>query len=156
MIFLDLDSLLAPIAGDNPAGADVSYDEVYDKIKEARRQDDPNLAQGDWQAELKIAQWPMVRDLAQGVLSEQSKDLQIAAWLTEAMTQLKGLEGLTDGLTLIEQLKKKLPDAKILLLTGVYFDPDVVRNVLVQTVSAYLYKTTPLKEIIATVKKLIG
>ncbi|HEX4326619.1 MAG TPA: type VI secretion system protein TssA [Burkholderiales bacterium] len=101
---LDLDALLVPIAGDNPAGADISYDAVYDKIKEARRQDDANLAQGDWQAELKVAQWPLVRDLAQEVLSSQSKDLQIAAWLTEAMVQLKGFEGLADGLTLLERV----------------------------------------------------
>lgn len=101
---LDLDALLAPIPGDSPTGRDVSYDEVYDKIKEARRQDDANLAQGDWQSELKVAQWPLVRDLAQEVLAEQSKDLQIAAWLTEAVVQLKGFEGLADGLTLIERL----------------------------------------------------
>ncbi len=62
----------------------------------------------------------------------------------------------SDGLTLIEQLKKQLPGTKILLLTGVYFEPEVVRDVLAQTVSAYLYKTAPLKEIIDTVKKLIG
>jgi type VI secretion system protein ImpA len=101
---LDLDALLAPIPGDNPAGRDISYDEIYDKLKEARRADDANLAQGDWQSELKVAQWPLARDLAVEALTEQSKDLQIAAWLTEAMVQLKGFEGLADGLTLLERL----------------------------------------------------
>jgi type VI secretion system protein ImpA len=101
---LDLDALLAPIPGDNPAGRDISYDEIYDKLKEARRADDANLAQGDWQSELKVAQWPLARDLAIEALTEQSKDLQIAAWLTEAMVQLKGFEGLADGLTLLERL----------------------------------------------------
>jgi type VI secretion system protein ImpA len=101
---LDLDALLAPIPGDNPAGRDISYDEIYDKIKEARRADDANLAQGDWQAEIKVAQWPIARDLAIEALTEQSKDLQVAAWLTEAVVQLKGFEGLADGLTLIERL----------------------------------------------------
>jgi DNA-binding response OmpR family regulator len=62
----------------------------------------------------------------------------------------------SDGLILIEQLKKKLPVTPVLLLTGVYFEPSVVREVLSKTVAAYLYKTVPLKEIVATVEGLIG
>jgi two-component system OmpR family response regulator len=83
---------------------------------------------------------------AEKAAAEQAPDLVISDLQLEH----------SDGLILIEQLKKKLPGAKILLLTGVYFEPDVVRNVLAQTVDAYLYKTTPLREIIAAVKKLIG
>ncbi len=50
------EDLLNPIAGENPSGVDVRYDTkllLYDKIKEARRQDD-DLAQGDWQHERKV------------------------------------------------------------------------------------------------------
>jgi DNA-binding response OmpR family regulator len=83
---------------------------------------------------------------AEKAVADQSPDLVISDLQLEH----------SDGLMLIEQLKKKLPGTKVLLLTGVYFDPDVVRNVLAQTVDAYLYKTTPLKQIIATIKKLIG
>ncbi|HEX8893956.1 MAG TPA: type VI secretion system ImpA family N-terminal domain-containing protein, partial [Terriglobales bacterium] len=49
------EDLLNPIAGENPSGTDLRYDSdilLYDKIKEARRQDD-ELAQGDWQHERK-------------------------------------------------------------------------------------------------------
>ena len=35
-----LDPLLAPIPGDNPSGRSVRNDPIYDKIKEARREDD--------------------------------------------------------------------------------------------------------------------
>jgi DNA-binding response OmpR family regulator len=62
----------------------------------------------------------------------------------------------SDGLTLIQQLKKAIPTTPVLLLTGVYFEPSVVRDVLSKTVAAYLYKTTPLKEILATVEQLVG
>ncbi len=58
--------LLNPIAGDNPSGEDVRYDNkllLYDKIKEARRQDD-NLAQGAWEHERKAADYVLVRMLA--------------------------------------------------------------------------------------------
>ncbi|HTO85594.1 MAG TPA: type VI secretion system protein TssA [Methylomirabilota bacterium] len=98
------EELLAPIAGDNPSGADVSFEQIYEDIKEARRQDDPTLSQGDWKAELKVASWPKARDLCIEVLSQRSKDLQVAAWLTEALGQLYGFAGLGDGFALIEKL----------------------------------------------------
>ena len=34
------EDLLTPIPGDNPAGQNLRYAPVYDKIKEARREDD--------------------------------------------------------------------------------------------------------------------
>ena len=34
------DDLLNPIAGASPAGADLRYDPLYDKIKEARREEE--------------------------------------------------------------------------------------------------------------------
>lgn len=58
--------LLEPISGDNPGGTDVSFSEAYDEIREARRQDDPSLAQGEWETSLKVAQWPRVKALSEG------------------------------------------------------------------------------------------
>ncbi len=62
----------------------------------------------------------------------------------------------SDGLTLIEKLKKQLPGVPILLLTGVYFEPLVVRDVLSKTVAAYHYKSAPLAQILETVTRLTG
>jgi type VI secretion system protein ImpA len=96
------EDLLTPIPGENPSGADVRYDTkllLYDKIKEGRRQDDA-LAQGDWQRERKLANYPMVANLAQEALATKTKDLQLAAWLTEALLQTEGYSGLQQGLTL--------------------------------------------------------
>jgi type VI secretion system protein ImpA len=98
------EELLAPIPGDNPSGADVTFEQVYEDIKEARRQDDPTLSQGDWKSELKVAQWPKARDLCIDLLWHKSKDLQVAAWLAEALGQLYGFAGLTDGFTTLERL----------------------------------------------------
>src|SRR6185436_3557993 len=99
-----LEELLAPISEDKPGGEDLAFDQVYEDIKEARRQDDPTLSQGDWKVELKTAQWPKVRDLCVFVLSRKSKDLQVAAWLTESLGQLNGFSGLTEGFTVLERL----------------------------------------------------
>jgi type VI secretion system protein ImpA len=100
------EDILAPIAGENPSGIDLRYDTkllIYDKIREARRQDD-GLAQGDWQSERKIANYPAVIKLAQDTLATVSKDLQLAAWLTEAMLATEQYSGLCQGLTLCKDL----------------------------------------------------
>lgn len=62
----------------------------------------------------------------------------------------------SDGLEMIEQLKMKLPDTPIMLLTGVFFDPQVVRDTLSKRVACYLQKTSPLTQILGEVKRLIG
>ena len=101
---LEFEELVAPIAGDNPSGVDMSFEQVFEDIKEARRQDDPTLSQGEWKSELKVAQWPKARDLCIEVLSHKSKDLQVAAWLAESLGQLYGFAGLTESFTVMEKL----------------------------------------------------
>jgi type VI secretion system protein ImpA len=96
------DDLLTPIPGDNPSGVYLRHDAklaLYDNIKEARRQDD-ELAQGDWQHERKLANYPQVVKLAQEALATKTKDLQLAAWLTEAFLHIESFAGLRQGLTL--------------------------------------------------------
>jgi type VI secretion system protein ImpA len=95
--------LLNPIAGENPSGQNLRYAPVYDKIKEARREDD-DAAQGDWKIERKTADWPFVVKTAGETLATKSKDLQVAAWLTEALLKTQGIVGLRDGLDLLKGL----------------------------------------------------
>jgi type VI secretion system protein ImpA len=94
------DDLLTPIAGGNPAGTDLRYDPIFDRIKEARREDD-DAPQGDWQRERKVADFGQVTKLAGDVLATKSKDLQVAAWLTEAQLRREGLPGLRAGLVVL-------------------------------------------------------
>lgn len=97
---VDMDAVLAPIAGDNPAGEDLRYTAVYEQIKEARKEED-QLAQGDWQREVKRADWNTVIAVASEALAGKTKDLQIAIWLTEALIKKQGFAGLADGLRII-------------------------------------------------------
>ncbi len=100
------EDILAPIPGDNPSGADLRYDTkllVIDKIKEARRQDD-ELEQGAWQSERKTANWPLVLKLSQETLATSSKNLQVAAYLAEALLQTERFAGLRQGLDVIYRL----------------------------------------------------
>lgn len=98
------DALLHPISGPHPGGDDISYSDEIDAIREARRADDARLAQGDWASDIKTSQWPRVRDLCHDVLTRRSKDLQVAAWYTEALTRLDGFSGLAKGLAVINGL----------------------------------------------------
>ncbi len=95
--------LLNPIPGPNVAGADLRYDPVYDKIKEARKEDD-DAPQGDWQRPRKLADYALVTKLAGDALAARSKDLQLAAWLTEAQLRREGFAGLRAGLELLRTL----------------------------------------------------
>lgn len=97
------DDLLTPITGENPAGADLRYDPVYDKIKEARRED-LDIPAGAWEAPRKTADWPQVIKLAGETIATRSKDLQLAVWLTEALLRREGFAGLRNGLELLRDL----------------------------------------------------
>ena len=103
---LDLEALLAPIAGENPAGLSVRYSGVHDAIQEARQADE-DLAQGDWKRDAKKADWYAVIELTTEALRTQSKDLQLAAWLTEALVKQSGFAGLRDGVRLLRELQER-------------------------------------------------
>src|SRR5437763_2106568 len=96
-----LEDLLTPIPGNNPSGENLYYSPVFDKIKEARRQDDAG-PQGQWERERKTADFVLVTKLGEDAVLKKTKDLQIAAWLTEAWIYRDGIAGLAFGLKLIK------------------------------------------------------
>jgi len=97
------EDLLNPIPGDNPSGPDLRYAPAFDQIREARREED-DAEQGIWQREVKTADWPQVVKLSSEFLAKKSKDLQVAAWLTEAIVHREGFAGLKQGLDLLSGL----------------------------------------------------
>jgi type VI secretion system protein ImpA len=105
-----IDELLEPISDENPSGTNLRYSPEFDAIKEARRED-PDVAQGDWIVERRTADYRKVLKLTTEVLRSKTKDLQIAVWLTEANTHLKGFEGLAAGLRLVMELLLRFWDS---------------------------------------------
>lgn len=106
---IDIESLLYPISEDQPSGENQQYTGLYDEIREARRADE-ELVQGDWKRELKSADWREVLRLTTEALTAKTKDLQIGAWLTEAIIKLHGFYGLRDGLLLMRRLHEEFWD----------------------------------------------
>lgn len=101
---MDRDALLAPISDTSPCGDDLSFSAEFDAIQDLRRADDPSLDQGEWVTALKAADWPGVQAQCEQLLAFRSKDLRLAAWLTEAGARLTGYAGLADGLELCDAL----------------------------------------------------
>jgi type VI secretion system protein ImpA len=106
---IDLDALMNPISGENPSGENLRYSGLYDKINEARRADDP-LALGDWTTSLKTADYKGVIGLAVPALLTETKDLQVASWLTESLIREYGFVGLRDSLKLLIGLQENFWD----------------------------------------------
>jgi type VI secretion system protein ImpA len=103
---VDIEALLAPIAGDNPAGESLRYAGDYDEIKNLQPKPDRDALEAGGQE----GQWPKIVQIASQKIRDKSKDLQIAAWLTEALVQQHGFAGLRDGLKLIHGLCEQFWD----------------------------------------------
>jgi len=103
------EDLLNPIPGPNPCGENLRYAPIYDQIKEARREEEA-VTEGDWQTPGKKANWPLVVKLAGEALATRSKDLQLAAWLLEALINTEGYAALRPGLDLLRGLLENFWD----------------------------------------------
>lgn len=109
---LDLETLLAPIAEDHPTGADIRDDasptSPYYALKDARnaaRAAERQVVEaGDAEAGGLAQEWRDI--LAQGpeVLTTRAKDLEVCAWLIEALVRAQGFAGLRDGCALVTGL----------------------------------------------------
>ncbi len=93
--------LLRPIPGDDPSGENLYSTPLFEEVREARRQDDLG-PQGLWEHDVKLADYDLVIKLTTEALSNKTKDLFLASWLTEALLNKYGFAGLNDGLVLIQ------------------------------------------------------
>jgi len=118
---IDIEALLAPISGEAPGGsnprADSSAASLYYRVKDAR-----NAARAAERGMVDLdsgapEEWDLVLSSSVTLLSTQAKDLEVAAWLTEALVRLEGFAGLRDGLTMITGLVERFWD-------GLFPEPD--------------------------------
>jgi type VI secretion system protein ImpA len=107
---IDLSPLIAPLEGASPCGEDLLFSSDFDAIQHARRFDDPSLDQGEWITDIKEADWGFVIERCSLLLSKQTKDLRLAAWLTEALAMKQGVAGLSQGYVLLAALSERYWD----------------------------------------------
>ena len=103
------EDLLNPIPGDNPSGANLRYDPVTEKIKEARRED-LDVPQGDWKTTLKTADYGLVIKLGSEALAKRGKDLQVAVWLVDAHLRREGFGVLAPSFRFLRNLMDRFWD----------------------------------------------
>jgi type VI secretion system protein ImpA len=113
----DLEALLAPIAGDAPQGIDIREDfsstSPYNRLRDARseaRDAERGQDAGTENTADPTPLWRTVRELSLKTLVETTKDLEVAAWATEAMVRSHGLAGLTAGAQLMAGLAERYWD----------------------------------------------
>lgn len=107
---LDFERLLAPIPGDNPAGIDLrdgasrpaTYDDIKDLRSQARQRE--RTVEAEDEPRGLLDEWQKILGLAQEIIATQSKDLEIAALLIEALVRAHGFAGLRDGFRLANGL----------------------------------------------------
>jgi type VI secretion system protein ImpA len=102
---IDVDAILTPISEDMPAGADPrgdkQADSLYYNVKDARnaaRSKERSTVETD---SLTPEEWGAVVTASVELLVAHGKDLEVAAWLVEALVRTEGLAGLRDGLKVL-------------------------------------------------------
>lgn len=115
----ELAALLEPLPGEAPAGADLREDftaqSIYYRLRDARADARAAERESDAQAGEAVVppQWRQVRDLSMQALSGKTKDLEIAAWLTEALIRGEGVAGLAAGARLMAGLAEAFWDQNL-------------------------------------------
>jgi type VI secretion system protein ImpA len=111
---IDLDALLQPIPGDNPAGGPLPSEPTRQRLDDFREEFDPSdPRRNDPSVEKKSANWQGVIDLGDETLKETSKSLLVAVRMTEALTMRNGMGGVRDGFRLLRRLSEEAWDRLI-------------------------------------------
>ena len=143
---VELELLLQPISAERPAGELLRYDGTYDRIQEARREDDQRLSQGIYQSSLKRADWETDEAICLEALEKRTKDLQIAGWLLEAWLHLRGFRGVEAGLRLLAGLCDAFWDEMHPELEGENFEARIAPLEWINRKLAFSLKQIPLTQ----------
>lgn len=100
----DLDSLLAPLPGDAPCGANLEYDPAFQALEEAAAGKPERQYDKVYPAE--PPDWPTVRELALG-LATRTRDLRVAVWLARSGARVEGFGAALQGLQLLHGLVER-------------------------------------------------
>ncbi len=92
----DLAALVLPINENSPSGDDARYEFCYEMMEAEVKKFGSLFGE--------TVSWPVVEQHSKEVLSQHSKDIKAICYLTRALMEESGFEGLVQGLTLFNQL----------------------------------------------------
>ena len=168
MTNLDVGQFLEEISTESPCGEDLEYDPEFGEMERAA-QGKPEQQFGDTKTPAEDADWLAVKTRAIS-LFDRTKDLRVAAYLTQSLLHIDGLAGLRDGLALIQGLLERYwemvhpqldpannndPTSRINTLSSLY-DPETVLHSLRETtlVNSTKLGRFSLRDILITSGKL--
>jgi type VI secretion system protein ImpA len=102
MSVIDVEALLGEVAAGSPCGADLEYDPAFAQMEE-QAQETPERQYGETIIPAEPADWRTVKKTALA-LSERTRDLRVAVYLTRALLHTDGLPGFAEGLALVDGL----------------------------------------------------
>ncbi len=105
MSIIDVEKLLAPVDGESPVGADLSYDPSYMEIEQIAA-GKPEQQVGDTIIAAEDPDWKELKGRCTEALA-RTKDLRVAMHLLVTALKMEGLTGLRDGLGLIRGILEK-------------------------------------------------
>jgi len=118
---LVIEDFLRDLSDVAPAGCDLRLDaspqSIYFRLRDARSEAraQERTADADPTAtDTGLRHWATMRELAIAALSQETKDLEIAAWLTESLVRSDGLAGLATGAELMRGLIERFWDRNLL------------------------------------------
>lgn len=108
---MDIENYIKPISEDSPCGRDLredtSVESIYYKLRDARNsaRKAERLALVDAEDAGTVDEnWFQLKELALLALEQETKDLEVVAWLIEAVTRIDGIKGLSFGYQLASEL----------------------------------------------------
>jgi len=117
---LDIEALTQPISEESPTGIDIREDdkasELFYQMRDLRSQarsterSNETIEAESGESLPPPYEWTELAELCQKVLTETSKDFEVACWLIEAKVRLDGFAGLRDTLMLANALIEKYWD----------------------------------------------
>ncbi|MCX6954799.1 MAG: response regulator [Verrucomicrobia bacterium] len=107
-----------------------------------------------------------IRELLREILTASGYRISGASSVEEAMRLVRSdppdlvitdlqLEE-SDGFELVEQVKAVAPKIPVIMLTGVLFDPEVIRGPVGEKIAAYVEKTAPLERVLEVVRRQLS
>jgi len=154
MSSIDVEKLLAPVDGESPVGADLSYDPSMMEIDQLAA-GKPEQQVGDTIVPAEDPDWKELRSRCTEALTK-TKDLRVAMHLLLAAVKMDGLKGLCDGLALIRGILEKYWDKFYPQLDPEDGNDPLLRMNIISTLTDPVSFRRRLREVPLTLSPMLG
>ncbi|MET0858804.1 MAG: type VI secretion system protein TssA [Telluria sp.] len=139
---IDVDAVLREVDSSAPCGPNLEYDPAFVELEQAVL-GKPEVQYGDTISAAVPPDWKAIDRLAAGLL-ERSRDLRLVLHLMRAQVALHGIDGLADGMRMLERLLDERWDSVHPQLDA---DDDMDPTLRINSLAVLTDRTSLLKEV---------